>query len=198
MTEGNVETLVRCVQRQAAARPHQAGFSFLVDGDAARLDLTYGELDAWARAIAAGLQLQLDVGDRVLLLFPPGLEFLVALFGCLYAAAVAVPVPAQYLRHRHDILTALARDSAPRLALTTRSLRAELTAASRAAPESAAVAVEAVDLGTHDLLPFVQLDSAGEGKRAGGDRGIPMDRSKACATASKPSSCMSPPSRRLG
>ena len=53
--------------------------------------MTYGELDRRARVIAARLQLELQPGDRALLVYPPGLDFIAAFFGCLYAGVVAVP-----------------------------------------------------------------------------------------------------------
>ena len=53
--------------------------------------LTRGELDRRARALAARLQARGLAGRRALLLYPPGLEFIAAFFGCLYAGVVAVP-----------------------------------------------------------------------------------------------------------
>jgi acyl-CoA synthetase (AMP-forming)/AMP-acid ligase II len=50
-------------------------------------------LDGQARAIGAMLQTCSAGGDRVLLLYPTGLEFIAAYFGCLYAGVIAVPVP---------------------------------------------------------------------------------------------------------
>ncbi|MFB9235104.1 fatty acyl-AMP ligase [Plantactinospora siamensis] len=58
--------------------------------------LTFGQLDAAARQLGGWLSAHLPAsgaGRRVLLLYPPGLDFLVAYFGCLYAGAVAVPAP---------------------------------------------------------------------------------------------------------
>ena len=58
----------------------------------AEAELTYEDLDRHARLIAARLQ-SLDIeGERVLLLYPPGLEYIGAFFGCLYAGAIAIPV----------------------------------------------------------------------------------------------------------
>ena len=54
--------------------------------------LTWGELDRRARAIAAALTEAGAAGERALLLYPPGLDYLAAFFGCLYAGTVAVPV----------------------------------------------------------------------------------------------------------
>ncbi|MHC5861761.1 AMP-binding protein [Nostoc sp.] len=52
--------------------------------------LIYWQLEAKARAIAPYLQSQLSIGERVLLLYPQGLEAIAAFFGCLYAGVVAI------------------------------------------------------------------------------------------------------------
>lgn len=60
--------------------------------------MTYEALDQHARAIAATLQAKgVKMGDRILLLFSPGLPLIQAFFGCLYAGCIAVPIypPAQ-------------------------------------------------------------------------------------------------------
>ncbi|UMB69462.1 type I polyketide synthase [Mycobacterium paraterrae] len=54
--------------------------------------LTFGELDARARATAAALQKMGATGERALVLCPSGLDFIVGFFGCLYAGVVPVPV----------------------------------------------------------------------------------------------------------
>jgi o-succinylbenzoate---CoA ligase len=56
-------------------------------------ELTYSELEARARGAAGALrELGVAQGDRVALALPPGIEFVVALHGCLLAGAVAVPI----------------------------------------------------------------------------------------------------------
>ncbi len=69
-------------------------FRFLVSGTAhGEVDeMTWQELDRSARAVAARLVRSGAAGQRVLLLFQTGLDFVSAFFGCLYAGAVAVPV----------------------------------------------------------------------------------------------------------
>jgi acyl-CoA synthetase (AMP-forming)/AMP-acid ligase II len=84
-------TLVELLRRRALDAPTQRAYTFLVDGDAQELHLTYGELDNRARRIAAVLQQVSKPGDRVLLLYPPGLGYVAAFFGCLYAQLIAVP-----------------------------------------------------------------------------------------------------------
>src|SRR5215813_1439281 len=84
-------TLVELLRRRAIEQPNQLGYTFLTDGELESAALTYAQLDQQARSIAARLQTIVAVGDRVLLLYPPGLEYIAAFFGCLYAGAVAVP-----------------------------------------------------------------------------------------------------------
>ncbi|WP_306297053.1 AMP-binding protein [Nostoc sp. C052] len=62
-------------------------------------------MDEKARAIAAYLQSRLCVGERVLLVYPQGLEAIAAFFGCLYAGVVAIPAPApEAARMKHILL----------------------------------------------------------------------------------------------
>ena len=64
-------------------------------------------------------------GDRALLLYPPGLDFIAAFFGCLYAGVVAVPAyPPRPNDRSQSRLRAIAHDATPRAALTTEALLA--------------------------------------------------------------------------
>ncbi|MCX7426513.1 MAG: aminotransferase class I/II-fold pyridoxal phosphate-dependent enzyme [Planctomycetia bacterium] len=112
-------TLVDLVRHRADHQPNDTAFVYLVDGETEQVDLTYGHLDEQARAIAARLQSLGLAGQRALLLYPAGLEFIAAFFGCLYAEVVAVPV---YPPRRNRSLTriqSIADDCDARVALTT-------------------------------------------------------------------------------
>ncbi|MEU6234604.1 fatty acyl-AMP ligase [Kitasatospora sp. NPDC047058] len=83
--------------------------------------LSYAELDREARRIAAVLQAHRAEGRPVLLLYPSTTEFLKAFVGCLYAGAVAVPVPlpgAEGDSKRLNRTAAVLRDVGTRLVLT--------------------------------------------------------------------------------
>jgi 8-amino-7-oxononanoate synthase len=84
--------MVRCLRELAAERPGDIAFDQLTDGDTPQASLTYGALDQRARAIATVLQDMRLAGQNVVLAYPPGLEFIAAFFGALYAGCVAVPV----------------------------------------------------------------------------------------------------------
>src|SRR5256885_2326981 len=70
---------------RSAQQPHRVGYTFLADGPLGEQPFTYRDLDRRARAIGAWLQSQSSKGERVLLLYSPGLEYISALFGCFYA-----------------------------------------------------------------------------------------------------------------
>lgn len=118
----NVPTLVDLLQQRAAERGNDRLYTFLLDGEDDEAVVSYEALDRQARAIAARLQEVSRVGDRALLIFQPGLEFIAAFYGCLYAGVVAVPVyPPHPARLALDLprLVAITRNAAPRLILTT-------------------------------------------------------------------------------
>jgi amino acid adenylation domain-containing protein/non-ribosomal peptide synthase protein (TIGR01720 family) len=84
--------LVQICGWRATEQRDDVAYTFLADGETDERNLTYGELDARARAIAVALRRRAAPGDRALLLYEPGLDYIAAFFGCLYADIVAVPV----------------------------------------------------------------------------------------------------------
>jgi 8-amino-7-oxononanoate synthase len=86
------EHLVQLVQYRTLTQPNMPAFIYLANGIDDEIVMTNADLDRDARRIAAWLQQRNMFGERVLLLYPPGLDFITAYFGCLYAGAIAVPV----------------------------------------------------------------------------------------------------------
>lgn len=119
--ESGYGSLVELLRDRAAKRADALAFQFLIDGEVEGQRLTYGELDRKARAIAAALQQRCNPGDRALLLYPPGLEYISAFFGCLYAGVIAVPVyPPEPARLGRSLprLRVIAEDAEPTVVLT--------------------------------------------------------------------------------
>jgi len=115
-----VATLVDILHARALQQPEKKAFTFLLDGETEEVNLTYLELDLQARAIAALLQDMRASGERALLLYPPGLEFIAAFFGCLYAGVVAVPAyPPRTNNRSNDRLQAIVADAQATVVLTT-------------------------------------------------------------------------------
>lgn len=109
-------------------QPGRRAFIFLPDGETEEFPVTYGALDRRSRAIAAMLQREAGAAERAILLCPPGLDYIAALFGCLYAAVAAVPAcppdPADPERILPR-LRAIAYDAAPAVIVTTNAVLAE-------------------------------------------------------------------------
>lgn len=87
--------------RARVANPEEVNRSvyvFLDDHGKESQSFTYGEIDMAARAVAAKLQQipGFEKGDRVILCYPPGLDFAVGFWGCIYAGAVAIPIYPPY------------------------------------------------------------------------------------------------------
>ncbi|QRN93141.1 amino acid adenylation domain-containing protein [Archangium violaceum] len=82
-------TFVDVLRQRVRNQPEARVFTFLdEDGET---HVTYRELDEGARAVAASLRRHLAPGERALLLYPPGREYVLGFLGCLYAGVIAVP-----------------------------------------------------------------------------------------------------------
>ncbi|TSC32695.1 non-ribosomal peptide synthetase [Corallococcus sp. Z5C101001] len=115
-------TLVELLRIRARDQGDRRGFTFLLDGETDEAHLTYAELDQKARAIAAALQARGAQGQRALLLYPPGLDYIAGFFGCLYAGVIAVPIyPPDPMRLARTLprLLAISQDAQATVALTT-------------------------------------------------------------------------------
>lgn len=120
-----VTTLVELVRYRADIQKDQPAFIFLLDGETQEAGLRFVDLDQRARVVGSALQRVTQKGDRVLLLYPPGLDFIVAFFGCLYAGVVAIPMyPPQSVRadRRLPRIQAITNDAQAVVALTTRPM----------------------------------------------------------------------------
>jgi acyl-CoA synthetase (AMP-forming)/AMP-acid ligase II/acyl carrier protein len=84
---------VSLLRDRAARQPNRLGYRFLKDGEADEVTLTYGALDRRARAVGAMLARRFAPGSRLLLLYPPGLDFVTALTATWYAGMAGVPCP---------------------------------------------------------------------------------------------------------
>ncbi|MEM9003512.1 MAG: AMP-binding protein [Cyanobacteria bacterium P01_F01_bin.86] len=113
-----VSTLVDLLRWRATRQSDKVAYQFLLDGEVETAALTYGELDQIARAIATllrGLDCQ---GKPVLLLYPPGLDYIAAFFGCLYAGAIAVPAYPPRPNRSLERLQSMIQDAGAHVALT--------------------------------------------------------------------------------
>ncbi|MEW2354348.1 fatty acyl-AMP ligase [Spirillospora sp. NPDC029432] len=92
---------------------------YATDVDGVNVDITWSELDARARAVAATLRRTTDAGQRVAILAPQNLDYVIAFLGALYARVIAVPLFSPDLPGHADRLMAVYADAEPECVLTT-------------------------------------------------------------------------------
>lgn len=124
-TSNNIKSVVDLLHWRAFHQPDQGAYTFLIDGEE-EVNITYGELDVHAKTIGALLQSYGLSGERVLLLYPPGLEYISAFFGCLYAGAVAVPAYPPRRNKSLSKIEAIVADADAAMALTTTATLSDL------------------------------------------------------------------------
>ena len=110
-------TLVEVLRRRAATQRDEVAYTFISESDPVE-SITYGQLEKRSQAIAANLGRTVRPGDRALLLFPAGLDFIAAFFGCAYANVMAVPTCYPKPRRPMPRLSAIGRDARAATVLT--------------------------------------------------------------------------------
>lgn len=156
-----IETLAELLQRRAEQFSERLAFVY-EDETGQKVEWKYAELDQRARSIAAWLASHAEVGERALLVYPAGLDFIAAFFGCLYAGVL--PVPATYPKPKRPLprLDAIATDCTPKLVLTHSSVLGGLCLdqQSPAVAELAWEATDQIDVGLAN--GYQTLDLAGD------------------------------------
>lgn len=112
-------TLPEVLQARAQHSPDETAFIFITDGDDLEEVITYKELDHAARAIASGLIALNMKGERALMLYPGGMDFIKALYGCLYAGIIAVPAYPPRKNRSLERLRLMVADSGARIVMGT-------------------------------------------------------------------------------
>jgi acyl transferase domain-containing protein/acyl-CoA synthetase (AMP-forming)/AMP-acid ligase II len=118
------QTVNQLLRQRAEQQPDRLAFRFLDyagSGPPVVHELTYGRLEARARDIAAALSDAAKPGDRVLMLCPPGLDYITSFLACLYAGLIAVPAYPPVASGRHDRIEAMAHDCLPTILLSDES-----------------------------------------------------------------------------
>ncbi|PSB03926.1 AMP-binding protein [Merismopedia glauca] len=172
--------LVELLRWRASEQGNNKAYTFLEDGEQESANLTYQQLDLQARAIAASLQTIAKKGDRALLLYPSGLEFIAAFLGCLYAGVVAVPAYPPRPNQKIVRLKSVVADAQAHIALTTKSLLPKIREQFAEESELTAIkwlATDAVEVNLaanwklpeicSDTLAFLQYTSGSTGNPKG-------------------------------
>jgi len=120
------QTFVDILEARAAAQPDTRAFLYLRNGEEEEESITFRELRDRVVGAAARLSALTTPGDRAILLYPQGLDFLVAFFGCQYAGVVPVPVSLPNRQRGINFVRGIASDSGSTCLLSETSLLAQV------------------------------------------------------------------------
>jgi acyl-CoA synthetase (AMP-forming)/AMP-acid ligase II len=109
------------------------------------IELTWSELGARLRAIGARLQQVTSAGDRVAILAPQGIDYIVGFFAAIKAGDIAVPLFAPEFPGHAERLHAVLGDAQPAVVLTTAAAAVTVQEFVRSLPRSRRPRVIAID-----------------------------------------------------
>lgn len=117
----NISTIDNCLEYYADKQPDKTAYTFLRD-DGGVDNISYGELYQRVCTLAMRFQEDAHFGDRAILLYPSGLEFISAFLACLRAGIVAVPSYPPRRNRSSRRLSTIFYDAQPKLVLTTKKI----------------------------------------------------------------------------
>jgi acyl-CoA synthetase (AMP-forming)/AMP-acid ligase II len=154
----------------------KTAYVFLENGEEASESVTYMQLRERVLALAAVLQQHCAPRDRVLLLYPPCVDYMVGFLACLCAGLIAVPLfPPRGTKHNVR-LEAIARDCRPTVALISTKRLAHKHDSLAQQPELAALKLicsDAVDLARTWCTPEVDSETTAFLQYTSGSTGLP-------------------------
>src|SRR5437764_8226586 len=115
-------SLPAVLRHRAVTQADDRAYVALSDRGQEDAALAVAALDRRAAAVGCKLAERAKPGERALLLFPMGIDCLIAFFGCLYAGIIAVPMMVPRRQSARDASASILADCTPRLALTTTEL----------------------------------------------------------------------------
>lgn len=157
VTDGSLPALLK---QRADQQADTAAYTFIdygLDPKGFAETLTWSQVYSRACVIADELKLCGAPGDRVAILAPQGLEYVIAFLGALQAGFIAVPLSTPQYGIHDDRVSAVLRDSKPVAILTTSSVVNDVAKYARAQNGQAAPLIIEVDL--------LDLDSPRESSR---------------------------------
>lgn len=117
--------LTDLLQKAASQFPNRAAYKFIdydVDPAGFTETLTWWQVYRRSMSVAYELRIYASDGDRVAILAPQGLEYIVAFMGALQAGLIAVPLPAPQFGIHDERISAALRDSLPSVIITTSAI----------------------------------------------------------------------------
>ncbi|MEO8180780.1 MAG: AMP-binding protein [Deltaproteobacteria bacterium] len=122
MDRGRLRTFPEVLSVWATTAPDRRACLYLSDGEREEASLTYAELQRAVLAASSHLSAIARPGDRVMLFYPAGLDFIVAFLACLYTGVVAVPVSVPNRKRGLEVVAGVGQDCGASALLSVGSL----------------------------------------------------------------------------
>lgn len=140
------QTIIGILCERAKTTPDKIAFKYILDDEKKVEELSYKGLWNGALIVADFLRKRADTGDRVMLLFPPGLDYVKAFYGCLLAGMIAVPLYPPRRNSKSERIMGVATSCQSLLALTVNSELAAINKIlSEAEQTTPSLSIHAVD-----------------------------------------------------
>ena len=120
------QNIIEIFENNCSRLPEKVIYYYLEDGYNETSRITYREMNIRAKAIAGYLQQHHHKGDRAMLLFPPGIEFIASLFGCFFAGIIGVPAYPPRKNRMFDRFESILKDCTPSCILTTEKIHSDI------------------------------------------------------------------------
>lgn len=118
----DAETIVSILEKHAKHQPNKTAFTYLIDGERQQQSITYIQLVTQAKQFATQLLVKHQLGDRALLLFQPGLDYIRALIACFFAGITPIPAYPPGNKHYRHRLQSIAANAQAHMILSTNIL----------------------------------------------------------------------------
>ncbi|MCZ8495668.1 fatty acyl-AMP ligase [Priestia megaterium] len=125
--KSNYSSMIDLLSHKVMIHPEKVVYTFLSNDNQDETNITYQELHMYAKQIAAYLQHLGLEGQRALLMYPSGIDYVKAFLGCIYANVIPVPVYPPGLSRNMERLKAIMDDSATNIILTTTQLHSKIS-----------------------------------------------------------------------
>ncbi|MFZ1756568.1 MAG: AMP-binding protein [Caldilineaceae bacterium] len=123
MTDNGSVSILDILEWRALNQSGKIAYRFWLD-DNACYSLTYRELYLKIKHVAYHIREYIKPLDRVLVMHPPSLDYIINFFGCIYAGGIPVPVYPPRANEKAHLLESIIQDSTPKIALTSQDILA--------------------------------------------------------------------------
>lgn len=145
-------SLIGVLRERASLQPEDIAYTFMDydhEWDGVATTLTWAQLNRRVRNLAVEMRAIGQLGDRAVILAPQGMEYVVGFLAALEAGIIAVPLSVPMVGQHDERVSAVIKDSAPSIILTTSAVAA--TVAEYAKTDDGAAAAAVIEVDTLDL-----------------------------------------------